>query len=133
MQETRVQSPPARALMIYDADCRFCVFWIKRWQQATGEKVEYVPFQNPRVATEFPELHRERLERSVHFIEPDGVVYRGAEAVFRSLATNPRRRLWLRLYQKLPGFAPLTEAAYRFVANHRTAFSALTRFFFQGE
>ena len=91
--------------------------------------MEYVPYQNPRVREEFAELARERLEKSVHLVEPDGAVYKGAEAVFRSLASNPRRRVWLTLYQKLPGFTPITEWVYRFVANHRSAFSALTRFF----
>src|SRR5947207_13700312 len=104
--------------MIFDGDCRFCVFWIKRWQRSTGDRIEYTPFQSPAVSAQFPELPRERFEQSVHLIEPNGAVYCGAEAVFRSLAVNPRRQFWLRLYEKLPGFAPLTECVYRFVANH---------------
>jgi len=116
--------------MVFDGECRFCAFWIARWRRATGDRVEYAPFQSPEVAARFPELPRQRFEKSVQFIEPDGTVYSGAAAVFRSLAVNPQRRWGLRLYQKLPGFAPLAEWAYRFVASHRTAFSALTRFFF---
>ncbi len=127
---TRVKSPPARPLMIFDGDCRFCAFWIRRWQRATGEAVEYIPFQDPKIASQFPELPPDRFERSVQFIEPDGAVYSGAEAVFRSRAVNPRHQFGLRLYRKFPGFAPLAEWAYRFVANHRTGFSALTRFLF---
>ena len=42
MERSRVQSPPAKPLMIFDGDCRFCVFWIRRWQRATGEAVEYL-------------------------------------------------------------------------------------------
>ena len=51
---TRVKSPPARPLMIFDGDCRFCAFWIRRWQRATGEAVEYIPFQDPKIASQFP-------------------------------------------------------------------------------
>jgi predicted DCC family thiol-disulfide oxidoreductase YuxK len=126
----RVKSPPLRPLLIFDGDCGFCGFWIRRWQRATGESVEYVPFQNPRIGSQFPEIPRDRFEKSVQLIERDGAVYNGAEAVFRSRAMNPHRRFGLCLYQRVPGFATVAELAYRFVASHRTAFSALTRFFF---
>jgi len=116
--------------MIFDGECRFCSFWIRRWQRATGDRIEYLPFQSPRVAALFPELPRERFEKSVQLVEPNGAVYSGAEAVFRSLAVNPRKRIFFRIYETVPGFAPLTEWCYRFIANHRSAFSALTRFFF---
>jgi len=115
--------------MVFDGECQFCRFWIHRWQRLTGNHVEYLPFQDSRIGAQFPELPRSGFEQSVQFIEPDGTVYSGAEAVFRSLAVNPRTRFWLRLYENVPGFRPLTEAFYRFVANHRTTFSALTRLF----
>jgi predicted DCC family thiol-disulfide oxidoreductase YuxK len=127
MEYTHVHAPPAKPLMVFDGECSFCAFWILRWQRTIGEGVEFAPFQHPRVAAQFPELSRERFERSVQLISPEGVVYCGAEAVFRSLAINPRHRLWFRLYQKLPGFAALAEAAYHFVARHRAFFSRLTR------
>ncbi len=113
--------------MIYDGDCNFCKFWIIRWQRATAGTVDYLASQAPRVAEQFPELPRERFEGSVQFIETDGRVYSGAEAVFRSLAGGalPDWPLWL--YRHVPGFAGLTEAAYDLVARHREGFSSLTR------
>jgi len=113
--------------MIFDGDCKFCRFWIHRWQQYTGEHIDYLPFQDLRVAELFPELPRERFEQAVQLIEPDGRVYSGAEAVFRSLAYNPHMRWPFWSFQNVPGVAPVTECCYRFVAKHRTAFSALTR------
>jgi len=71
--------------MIYDGDCNFCKFWIVRWRETTGDRVEYIESQDPRVAEQFPELPRERFETSVQLIEPDGRVCSGAEAVFRAL------------------------------------------------
>jgi predicted DCC family thiol-disulfide oxidoreductase YuxK len=122
-----VGSPPQKPLMVFDGDCNFCRRWISRWQQSTGNRVDYIPFQHPDVSERFPEIPREKFEGSVQLIECDGQVYSGAEAVFRSL-TYARFHSWLLwLYEKVPGFASLSELAYRFVANHRAAFSALTR------
>jgi len=118
--------PPAKPVMLFDGDCGLCVFWIRRWQRATGERVEYLPFQDRRALERFPELSREQLLLAVHLIEPGGTVCRGAEAVCRSLATNPARQWPLRWYQKSPRFAALAERAYRFVAEHRPLAAALT-------
>jgi predicted DCC family thiol-disulfide oxidoreductase YuxK len=115
--------------MVFDGDCNFCRRWILRWQQANGERVEYVPFQDPTVAQRFPELTREQCEQAVQFIDADGHVYSAAEAVFRALAVAPCQRWPLWLYQYVPGVAPITEGLYRFVAKHRTSFSFLTRLF----
>jgi len=94
----------------------------------THDAVEYLPLQDERVRAAFPELSREQLDRSVHLIEPDGQVYRGAEAVFRSQTCARRWPLWL--YEKIPGVAALSEAAYALVAANRGFFSLLTRLLF---
>src|SRR2546430_2176328 len=78
----RVASPPPKPLMIFDGDCQFCRTWISRWQQLTGNQVDYVPFQDPIITEKFGEIPRERFEASVQLIDLDGTVYDGAEAVF---------------------------------------------------
>ena len=125
--DLHVASSPPKPLMIFDGDCNFCALWIRRWQQATGDAVEYHPFQDARITEQFPELSRKQFETAVHLVEPDGAVYRGAEAVFRALAHNPRKCGPLRWYQQSAGFAAATERCYRFVAEHRPLFSWLTR------
>src|SRR5262245_51251805 len=125
----RVHAPPRKPLLVFDGDCDFCRRWIVRWRFATGDQVDYVPFQNPEITERFPEIKRASFEEAVHLIEPDGKVSRGAEAVFRSLAQVPHKRWFLWFYQKVPGVAPVTEFAYRFVAEHRRPFSVLTRVF----
>ncbi len=127
MESVRVHIPPGKPLMIFDGDCQFCSYWIRRWQHATADRVEYLPSQDEKVAEHFPEIPRKSFEESVQLVEPDGAVYSGAEAVFRSLAANPRRQRWLRLYQRRPVFARLTEWGYHFIAQHRTFFSKLTK------
>jgi predicted DCC family thiol-disulfide oxidoreductase YuxK len=128
-----VNSPPpsadqsARPVMLFDGDCRFCRLWIARWQQSTGDRVEYIPLQDARVAERFPQLPREELEASIHFVDSDGQVYRGAEAVFRCRGTNPNQGSLLRLYKAVPIFAKAADAGYGFVASHRQFFSLITR------
>ncbi len=116
-----------RARLLYDGDCTFCKHWVARWQRLTGETVKYLPYQE--VAEQYPHITREELARLIHFVDADGQTYRGAEAVFRSLAKVKYHRWWIRAYKKLPGFAWLSERLYGFVARHRRAFSILTRWF----
>ena len=123
--DLRVQSPPFKPLLVFDGDCRFCRRWIARWKNATGNAVDYLPFQDESVAVRFPEIPRQDFEEAVHLILPDGSVSRGAEAVFRSLAQGGRHRWLLGLYRKIPGFADLSDLLYEEVAVHRTALSKL--------
>jgi predicted DCC family thiol-disulfide oxidoreductase YuxK len=127
--DIRVAAPPPKPLMVFDGNCNFCTLWIRRWQQLTGDAVDYLPSQDPKIAAQFPEIPREHFNTSVQLIEPNGAVYSGAEAVFRSLAHNPKRRWPLNVYEKNHPFANLTEWAYRLVAENRTFFSLLTRWF----
>jgi predicted DCC family thiol-disulfide oxidoreductase YuxK len=122
----RVATPPSKPLMVFDGDCNFCVLWVRRWRQMTGDRVDYLPAQDPEIAARFPEIPRQQFDTAVQLIEPDGLVYSGAEAVFRALAHNPNRQWPLRYYEKSPAFACITEWAYRFVAEHRILFSRLT-------
>jgi len=123
----RVAKPPARPVLVYDGNCRFCKLWIRRGQQLTGDAVEYLPAQDPRVAEQFPEIPPAWFDTAVQFIGTDGRVSSGAEAVGRTLAHNPGWRWALELYEDHPFLARVADRAYRFVAEHRPVFSALTR------
>jgi len=124
---TRVARPPAKPLMVFDGDCRFCALWIKRWRQITGDCVEYEPYQSVAVAVRFPEIPPDQFQSAVQLIESDGRVYSGARAAFGALARNSAWCWPLRSYERSRVFAGVTERGYRFVANHRRVFSTLTR------
>src|SRR5262249_6259255 len=98
--------------------------WVARWRRRTGDRLDVAPFQ--KVASDFPDIPIERFRRAVQLIEPDGRRSQGAEAVFRSLAYAPRGGAWLWCYARVPGFAPLSEGLYRFVADRRGLFTRLT-------
>jgi predicted DCC family thiol-disulfide oxidoreductase YuxK len=119
-----VASPPAKPLMLYDGDCDFCARWIRRLRRATGERVDYLPYQDPQIATRFPEISRKQFERAVQLIAPEGAVFSAAEAVFQTMIFTRHGRWLLDWYQHWPAFARLAEWNYHFVARHRRLFSA---------
>jgi predicted DCC family thiol-disulfide oxidoreductase YuxK len=119
---------PERPVMVFDGDCGFCRRWIERWRHATGDRVVYVAYQDP---GSFPGLvsagiPNEQFAQAVHFIETDGRVTRGAEAVCRALSLGAGRRWPEWFYQRVPLVAPVSEACYRAVARHRPIADRLT-------
>jgi predicted DCC family thiol-disulfide oxidoreductase YuxK/uncharacterized membrane protein YphA (DoxX/SURF4 family) len=127
--DLRVASPPPKPLLVYDGDCGFCRRWVLRWKRATGDAMDFQPFQDETVAKNFPEIPREDFQAAVQLISPDGSVCAGAEAVFRALAAGGRERWLLWCHRKIPPFADLTELIYDEVAAHRDFLSKLDRFF----
>ena len=123
----RVASPPPKPRLIFDGDCGFCRRWAARLRRATGDAVDYLPFQDETVARDHPEFSREKFGQALHLILPDGSVCSGAEAVFRSLAAGGVHRWLLWCYRKIPFFAGLTDWMYRQVAARRQFLSKLDR------
>ena len=126
-----VSNPPQKPLVIFDGDCRFCRRWIERWREMTAGSVEYAPFQE--VADRFPEIGPENFAQALHFIDRDGTVYRGAEAVFRSLGSVRGGRGLIWCHQHLAGFALITEMAYGAIARNRQWASFFTRLLWGNE
>lgn len=90
----------------------------------TGAHVEYVPYQE--AGGRFPGITADQFEMAVHFIEPNGRISTAAEAVYRSLSFAPGGGWMPWAYARVPGFAGVSEKAYRFVAARRRGFSTLT-------
>ncbi|MGJ3244217.1 MAG: lipase maturation factor family protein [Opitutales bacterium] len=123
----RVRRPPGLPLLLWDGDCGFCKFWKKRWEARARRPVDTQPYQA--VRGRFPEIAEDDLAEALHLVLPDGRVFAGAPAVFafEAVSGQPMGQCWCGLYQKLPGFAPVTDWAYRRVAHNRMLFSRLTR------
>jgi predicted DCC family thiol-disulfide oxidoreductase YuxK len=123
--DLRVTNPPPKALMIWDGECHFCRRWIERWREITVGEVDYATYQE--AANRFPEIPLEQFQRAVAFIEPDGQTFFGAEAVYRSLRYQGSRKWLAWSYDRIPGFAAISETAYNFIARHRGLGSSITR------
>ncbi len=103
-----------RPTLVYDGDCGFCTYWARYWQALTGERVSYLPYQQ--VAAQHPEIPVAEFRRAVQYFAPDGRRASAAEASFLTLSHAPGKGIWLALYRRLPGFAPLAERAYALIA-----------------
>jgi predicted DCC family thiol-disulfide oxidoreductase YuxK len=112
--------PDQRPVLVYDADCGFCVYWARYWRKLTGDTVEYRPYQE--VAAQYPAISLDDFRRAVQYIAPDGQAASGADASFRTLSHARGKGLGAALYRRLPGFAALSELIYAFIAAHRPAF-----------
>ncbi len=111
--------------MVYDGDCNFCRFWIARWRDRTGRRMDYRRSQQ--VAARFPKIAPEDFQNAVQLVEPDGEVTSGADAVFRAFEVTGTAPFWLRFARSVPGFEGAARGVYRVIARHRTAFSFFTR------
>ena len=119
-----------KPVFIYDGDCGFCRLWIARWSPLTQEEVDYRPSQE--VGENYPQIYPEYFKSSVYFVDSEGSFCSGAQAVFKALSYAPNGKWLLRAYEKVPGFAPISEWGYRQVAGNRKIFSALTQWIWGG-
>ncbi len=113
-----------RPLVLFDGHCGFCRIWIGYLQALTGANVDYASSQE--AGGRFQQISPQSFGKSVQLVTADGEVLSGARAVYRLLAYAPGKSWLLHLYETLPGFAPASEAAYRFIAAHRSAFYWIT-------
>ena len=116
----------SRPLLVFDGDCQFCAYWARYWQRLTGDAVDYRTYQE--VAPRYPQIPLADFQRAVQYIGPDGRRASAAEASFLALSHARAKGFWLTLYQKLPGFAALTEWLYALIAIHRSAFYRISLF-----
>ena len=121
----RVSNPPPKPTLYWDGDCHFCRRWVERWQQTSGDTVDYIPFQQ--IENRFAEIPRPELERAATLIEPDGAVYSGAQAVFRALRCRSSRKWLSWSYEHVLGFAAISEIIYKLISRNRRFASVITQ------
>jgi predicted DCC family thiol-disulfide oxidoreductase YuxK len=114
-----------RPIILYDADCGFCKWALARvlaWDRAG--KLRPVALQSPEAEALLPGMDAEERMRSWHLVTPEGEV-RSAGAAFEPLVEILGRGRPLGAFARR--FPRATDAAYRWVAEHRTWFGKLTR------
>jgi predicted DCC family thiol-disulfide oxidoreductase YuxK len=107
----------ARATFIFDGDCGICRTWVDYWRRLTGNRVVYRPYQE--AARDYPAIPADAFPHAVQLVEPGGEVLSGAAATFKLLSYASSRGAWWWLYRHVPGFAPVSEAAYDFLSARR--------------
>lgn len=125
----RTAFPPSqRPLMVWDGQCDFCAYWITRWQQWTGDKVDYKPYQE--VAEQFSDINPRHFTTASRLIETDGRIYSGPQSAFRTFTYRGSWGFLDRWYEKHPWFARFSDHFYQWVARHRNGLFRLSKFLF---
>jgi len=116
-----------RPLLIWDGNCGFCHYWVLRWRQRTGDAVQYAPYQD--VENQFS-ITTEEFKRAAFLVEPDGKVFRGMGAAFRTFTYGSRWAFLFRWYNRSRLFRAVMDRLYRWIAEHRRFMFRLTKLFF---
>lgn len=114
-------------LLVYDGDCAICCEWVRYWQQLTGDKVSYRPYQDAH--GDYPDIPLHDFAKAIQFIETDGTVRSGAGATFAVYKSASTYALLDWLYRYLPGFALFSETSYNFFSQHRGLLGFFTHLF----
>lgn len=118
----------AKPVLYWDADCNFCRGWVERWQDESGDAVQYSPLQSapPEVVAAAGGPPFERIVLA----QPDGRLITGAHAAVAACAAGGRTgRVARWLYESSSPFRAACETAYRWVAAHRPFCGQLTALF----
>lgn len=113
----------SRATVLYDADCGFC-----RWSLAqvlardTERRLRPLSLQDPEADRLLGPMEHGRKMRSWHLITADGTRRSGGAALIAVLRLLPGGKF---VAAPLAAFAPITELAYRLVAENRFRLSPL--------
>jgi predicted DCC family thiol-disulfide oxidoreductase YuxK len=106
------------ATMLYDGTCQFCLRAVRKWQENTGAKIAYQPYQTS--LHKFPHVSEKACERAVQLITADGKVYAGAHAVFKAFDLAGKYKFLHACYHSAPFFDAISEAVYAWVARNRS-------------
>ena len=119
---------PQKAVLIWDKECTFCEYWITKWRMITDkETINLRPYQE--AAIDFPDLDKKLFQKAVRLITPEGKIYSGAAAAFKSLELGGATDLPISWYEKNPTFAELSEWLYERVAGNRPFLYDVSNFF----
>jgi predicted DCC family thiol-disulfide oxidoreductase YuxK len=117
--EIRIEPAPARGLLIYDGECGFCLRSVRLLERLARRPFDKCPARE--LPTALPDEAARTVSEQMLWIEPDGSVWGGSQALLRVL----RATGWLAVTNALgnPVLRPVTHAVYRMVARlrHRLA------------
>lgn len=105
--------------LFYDKDCGICqklVEFVARLPLSV--ELDFEPIAGVRSDQLLADLDEETLWASAHLVTPDNTHFKGAQSVLETLKLSPYFR-FVTLLQRVPGFNPLAELIYSWVARNR--------------
>ena len=121
----RTRFPPERPLLVWDGNCGFCHYWVLRWRRMTGEAIQYAPYQ--KAGKQFPDIAEARFREAAQLIEPSGRVFSGAAAAYHTFTYDSTWAFLYDWYESAPLFRRLSDAAYQWIARHRSFLFDVTK------
>lgn len=108
-----------QGVLVYDSQCNLCLatkFWFEKRDSAG--KVGFVSAHDPNLTLEFTQLQGLDLLGEITWIDQQGQLWRGADAIASALQHVPSWR-WAANLMMLPGTKTLRHAVYSLIARHR--------------
>lgn len=116
------QLPQQACLLLYDGECRLCVFAKAKLDQLrlgqAGTGVRFITYQSDEAQIALGRDYRPGRPETAFLIRPSGEVLQGLDAFLPLVPILPGGKLllwWLRF----PSVKRLAELGYRMVARHR--------------
>ena len=110
-----------RPLLIYDGECKFCIAWANKFKIIAGDNVTFITLQD--IPPDNKYVTRAACLQSVHFINTNNKVSKGAEAIFLLFYTANKAKFLFILYKWVPPFRFISELFYNWIAKNRRLFS----------
>jgi predicted DCC family thiol-disulfide oxidoreductase YuxK len=120
--------PGSKPLIVWDGTCGFCKYWILKWKVITKDKIDYATYQE--TAPLIEDMEVDTFKRAVQMIMPDGRVYSGAAAAFKSMTLGADFKLFEKLYNQSGLFRKVSDMIYQWITEHRPFMYKLTTFLF---
>jgi len=117
--EIRITPAPPRGLLLYDGECGFCSRSVRMLERLARRPFDKRPSRE--VLGQLPEAAARTVSGQMLWLEPDGTIWGGSQAVLRALrACGWPAVAWL---LGNPPVRPFARAGYRLVARlrHRLA------------
>jgi predicted DCC family thiol-disulfide oxidoreductase YuxK len=106
-----------RPVLIFDGDCGFCTASVQ-WAQV---RIRRLPTAQPFQFADLDALGltRQACEQAVQFVDTDGSIHVGDQAIARALVVSGQGWKMLGRLMSLPGVRTVGAATYRFIAQRR--------------
>lgn len=111
--------------LIYDDYCNVCNLGVEKVKKLDKAKlIKLVSLSNPQVPPEIKLPTKEEMQKQMYLISPDGVTFKGAEAVAQILTIFPNSKI-VGIIISFPLFRPIARLVYAIVARNRMKLSKL--------